>query len=237
MNLLSGADFYHNTGALMNLPPGGKVYHNSPEKIASAKAHNDYLMAIHGGPGLMNLKTQDEMLQRHHPEIYKQFMAGVPVEELEKKYPKVVQQYRDGEIGEDDIDYFTLMNLSSEDDLMNLSGLSESTKAKIAKAHPDIAKQFAAGASVSSLVKKNPALAKQFGISLMNLSSDDDLMNLSGLSEATKAKIAKAHPEIAKQFAAGASVSSLVKKNPALAKQFGVSLMNLDDSNNVSFIL
>jgi len=120
---------------------------------------------------------------------------------------------------------------------MNLSGLSEATKAKIAKAHPDIAKQFAAGASVSSLVKKNPALAKQFGISLMNLSSDDDLMNLSGLSEATKAKIAKAHPEIAKQFAAGASVSSLVKKNPALAKQFGVSLMNLsseDDFMNLS---
>ena len=88
---------------------------------------------------------------------------------------------------------------------MNLSGLSEATKAKIAKAHPDIAKQFAAGASVSSLIKKNPSVAKQFGLSLMNLSSEDDLMNLKTQDQ----MLQRHHPDIYKQFKAGVPVETL----------------------------
>ena len=75
MNLLSGADFNINTGARI----GHKL---TPEMKASANALHKRFNAANGGHGLMNLRTQDQMLQRHHPDIYKQFKAGVPVETL-----------------------------------------------------------------------------------------------------------------------------------------------------------
>ena len=187
-----------------------------------------FLMNLSSEDDLMNLRerrTQDEMLERHHPDIYKQYKAGVSVEVLQKKYPKVFQQYQDGEIGEDDPDY--LMNLRerrTQDEMLE-------------RHYPDIYKQYMAGVSVEVLQKKYPKVVQQYQDGEIGEDDPDYLMNLSGgLSQSTMAQIEKAYPHIAKEYLAGASVSKLTKKYPDVAQKYGLSLMNLADANNIKFI-
>ena len=62
-------------------------------------------------------------------------------------------------------------------------GPSKATMIKIGKANPRIAREYLAGATTKDLIKKYPKVAKEYGLSLMNLSStgEDRVVTINGV--------------------------------------------------------